>query len=162
MNVPVIWIGKDRQHWAFLQGGRTGQFYPSLRNVRYHASLGQSLNHLLEARLGVRLFNWATRSVRLTSDGELWYTQCLQALDQIAEAERIITGQYNQPKWLLRVSVGTVYGNYRLAPLLPAFMSDFLNMVTIDLTFPKVPLCYRAGCTNRKHCVLTCVLTCIL
>jgi DNA-binding transcriptional LysR family regulator len=79
----------------------------------------------LETRLGVRLFTRTTRSVRLTSDGALYHAQCQQALEQIAEAERAITGQQSEPKGLLRVSVGTVYGHHRLVPLLPAFMAAY-------------------------------------
>ena len=88
------------------------------------ASVSRSIARL-EARLGVRLFTRTTRSVRLTSDGDLYRAQCQQALDQIAEAERAITGRQSVPKGLLRVSVGTVYGHHRLVPLLPAFMSAY-------------------------------------
>ncbi|MFV0679448.1 LysR family transcriptional regulator [Ottowia sp.] len=79
----------------------------------------------LEERLGVRLFTRTTRSVRLTSDGQLYHAQCQQALEQIAEAERAVTGQQSVPKGVLRVSVGTVYGHHRLVPLLPGFMAAF-------------------------------------
>ena len=88
------------------------------------ASVSRSISRL-EARLGVRLFTRTTRSVRLTSDGALYHTQCQQALEQIAEAERAITGQQSEPKGLLRISVGTVYGHHRLVPLLPAFMAAY-------------------------------------
>lgn len=95
------------------------------------ASVSRSIARL-EARLGVRLFTRTTRSVRLTSDGELYREQCQQALDQIAEAERAITGRQDAPKGVLRISVGTVYGNHRLAPLLPGFMAAWPG-VEIDL-----------------------------
>lgn len=88
------------------------------------ASVSRSIARL-EARLGVRLFVRTTRSVRLTSDGELYRTQCQQALDQIAEAERALTGRQSVPAGLLRVSVGTVYGHHRLVPLLPGFRAAF-------------------------------------
>ncbi|MCZ8235359.1 MAG: LysR family transcriptional regulator [Inhella sp.] len=88
------------------------------------ASVSRSIARL-EARLGVRLFVRTTRSVRLTSDGELYRLQCQQALDQIAEAERALTGQQSAPQGLLRVSVGTVYGHHRLMPLLPGFSAAF-------------------------------------
>lgn len=88
------------------------------------ASVSRSIKRL-EARLGVRLFNRTTRSVRLTHDGELYREQCQQALDQIAEAERAITGQQRYPKGVLRISVGTVYAHHRLVPLLPGFMAAY-------------------------------------
>ncbi|WP_342320941.1 LysR substrate-binding domain-containing protein [Kosakonia sp. BYX6] len=88
------------------------------------ASVSRTI-HRLESRLGVRLFNRTTRNVKLTSDGELYRAQCQQALDQIANAERVLTGQQSHAKGLLRVSVGTVYGHHRLVPLLPAFMAKY-------------------------------------
>ena len=88
------------------------------------ASVSRSIARL-EARLGVRLFNRTTRSVRLTSGGELYHAQCQQALEQIAEAERALTGQQAEPKGLVRVSVGTVYGHHRVVPLLPGFMAAY-------------------------------------
>ncbi|HEX3138551.1 MAG TPA: substrate binding domain-containing protein, partial [Rhizobacter sp.] len=57
----------------------------------------------------------------LTSDGALYQAQCQQALEQIAEAERALTGQQNQPTGLLRISLPTTYARYRLMALLPAF-----------------------------------------
>ena len=88
------------------------------------ASVSRSIQRI-EARLGVKLFNRTTRSVRLTEDGELYRAQCQQALDQIAEAERALTGRQRHPKGLLRVSVGTVYAHHRLVPLLPGFMAAY-------------------------------------
>lgn len=75
----------------------------------------------LEQRLGVRLFVRTTRSIRLTGDGELYRAECQQALEQIAEAERAITGRQRTPTGLLRISVPTTYAHHRLLPLLPAF-----------------------------------------
>ena len=79
------------------------------------ASVSRSIQRL-EARLGVKLFHRTTRSVRLTHDGELYREQCQQALEQIAEAERAITGRQRHPRGVLRISVGTVYAHHRLVP----------------------------------------------
>lgn len=84
------------------------------------ASVSRAIKRL-EERLGVRLFARTTRTMRLTHEGELYWQQCRQALDQIAEAERTITGRQKVPSGLLRISVGTLYANYRLLPLLEEF-----------------------------------------
>lgn len=86
----------------------------------------------LEQRLGVRLFQRTTRSIRLTDDGELYRSQCQQALDQIAEAERAITGHQAEPSGTLRISAPTTYANFRLMPLLPAFCERFPK-VTVEV-----------------------------
>lgn len=79
----------------------------------------------LEQRLGVQLFQRTTRSIRLTDDGELYRSQCQQALEQIAEAERAITGHQAAPAGTLRISAPTTYANFRLMPLLPAFCERY-------------------------------------
>lgn len=75
----------------------------------------------LEARLGVRLFVRNTRRINLTDEGRLYHAQCRQALAQIEEAERALTGRQSAPRGLLRISVPTTYGHYRVLPLLADF-----------------------------------------
>jgi DNA-binding transcriptional LysR family regulator len=96
------------------------------------ASVSRSIKRL-EERLGVRLFSRTTRTVRLTSDGELYWAQCQQALEQIAEAERAITGNQRVPSGLLRISAGTLYANYRLLPQLQYFTEAY-PQIEIELS----------------------------
>lgn len=79
----------------------------------------------LEARLRVRLFVRTTRRINLTADGQLYYEQCRQALAQIEEAERVLTGRQSKPRGLLRVSLPTTYGHYRVLPLVPRFRAKY-------------------------------------
>jgi DNA-binding transcriptional LysR family regulator len=75
----------------------------------------------LETRLGVQLLMRTTRQVRLTDAGQRYYDQCRQALGQLVEAEREVTGQQQAPSGPVRISLPTSYGHYRVLPLLPAF-----------------------------------------
>ncbi len=88
------------------------------------ASVSRSVSRL-ESRLGVRLFARTTRNIRLTTEGEIYRQQCQQALEQIAEVERLITGTQKVPGGRLRVSVGTPYAHHRLLPLLPEFQTQY-------------------------------------
>ncbi|MFN6996667.1 MAG: LysR family transcriptional regulator, partial [Aquincola tertiaricarbonis] len=92
----------------------------------------------LEQRLGVRLFVRTTRSIRLTEDGALYRAECQQALEQIAEAERAITGRQTTPTGLLRISVPTTYAHHRLLPLLPAFAQAYPG-VALELNIGSLP-----------------------
>jgi DNA-binding transcriptional LysR family regulator len=74
----------------------------------------------LEARLGVRLFVRTTRSLALSDAGREYYEQCRAALNQLVEAERLVTGRQSAPSGVLRISMPTPYGHYRVLPLLPA------------------------------------------
>jgi DNA-binding transcriptional LysR family regulator len=86
----------------------------------------------LEARLGVRLFARTTRQVRLTEAGQGYYEQCRQALGQLVEAEREVSGHQAQAVGRVRVSLPTSYGHYRVLPLVPEFARRFPG-VDLDL-----------------------------
>ncbi|UVJ42094.1 LysR family transcriptional regulator [Pseudomonas sp. LS1212] len=86
----------------------------------------------LEERLGARLFVRTTRSIRLTEGGRGYYEQCRQALSQLVEAEREVSGQQLEPTGLLRISLPTTYGHHRILPLLPAFRARYPR-VKVDI-----------------------------
>ncbi|MGH8779741.1 LysR family transcriptional regulator [Paraburkholderia sp.] len=79
----------------------------------------------LEQRLGVRLFVRTTRQIRLTDEGRRYFEQCRQVLDQLADAEREATGQQATPTGVLRISMPTPYGHYRVLPLLAEFRTRY-------------------------------------
>jgi DNA-binding transcriptional LysR family regulator len=86
----------------------------------------------LEERLGVRLFVRTTRQIRLTDGGRRYHEQCRQALQQLMEAEREVTGEQAAPAGRLRISVPTPYGHHRLLPLLPQFRQLYPD-VTVEV-----------------------------
>ncbi|GGY54268.1 LysR family transcriptional regulator [Pseudoduganella albidiflava] len=79
----------------------------------------------LEDRLGVRLFVRTTRRIRLTDSGRAYFEQCRQALAQLVDAEREITGDQAAPSGQLRISAPTPYAHHRLLPVLPAFRARY-------------------------------------
>jgi DNA-binding transcriptional LysR family regulator len=87
----------------------------------------------LESRLGVRLFVRSTRQIKLTDDGRLYHQQCQQALQQIAEASRVVAGQQAEPTGALRISVPSTYAHHRLFPVLPKFVAAYPK-VQIDIS----------------------------
>jgi DNA-binding transcriptional LysR family regulator len=100
------------QHQGFTAAAKAAGLTP--------AAVSRSVARL-EARLGVRLLMRTTRLVRLTETGQRYYDECRQALGQLVEAEREVTGQQQRPSGLVRMSLPTSYGHYRVLPLLPAF-----------------------------------------
>ena len=88
------------------------------------AAVSRSISRL-EKRLGVRLFVRSTRSSRLTEAGRAYFEQCRSALNQLADAERLVTGAQVQPSGTIRISAPTTYGHHRLLPLLPAFREQY-------------------------------------
>jgi len=79
----------------------------------------------LEDRLGVRLFVRTTRRIHLTEGGRTYFEHCRQALSLMRDAESQVTGEQQAPSGLLRISVASPYGHYRVLPLLPRFRSRY-------------------------------------
>lgn len=84
------------------------------------AAVSRSISRL-EARLGARLFVRTTRKINLTEAGRSYFAQCRQALDQLIEAERNVTGQQMMPSGVIRMSLPTPYGQFRIMPLVAEF-----------------------------------------
>ena len=106
----------------------------------------------LESRLGVQLFVRSTRSVRLSERGRAYYEQCRQALGQIEEAERELKGLQAEASGLVRISLPTTYGHYRVLPALASFMAQFpkvrleiqMTNQSADLVADGIDLAIRA------------------
>jgi DNA-binding transcriptional LysR family regulator len=95
------------------------------------AAVSRSISRL-EARLAVQLFVRTTRRVRLSDAGLKYYEQCRQALGQLVEAEREITGKQSLATGTVRISLPTSYGHYRVLPLLPLFREKY-PLVALDI-----------------------------
>jgi DNA-binding transcriptional LysR family regulator len=95
------------------------------------AAVSRSVQRL-EERLGVRLFVRTTRQIRLTDEGRAYFEESRQALAQLVDAERQISGQHATPAGRLRVSLPTPYAHYRVLPVLPEFRERYPE-VDIDV-----------------------------
>lgn len=77
----------------------------------------------LEERLGVRLLQRTTRTVRPTLDGEAYYRRCLAILDDVEDAEGAFRGA--MPRGLLRAEVQGTLARHFLMPGLPDFFARY-------------------------------------
>lgn len=75
----------------------------------------------LEERIGVRLLDRSTRSLRLTSEGERLYELAAPHLLGIEEAATLASGAVGQVRGTLRASVNPIFARNVLAPCLPEF-----------------------------------------
>jgi DNA-binding transcriptional LysR family regulator len=85
-----------------------------------------------EAELGSTLLSRTTRSMELTEAGRLYYEQCRKALAILEEAERSLSQAQGEPRGLVRISVPTTYGHYRVLPLVREFLARHPK-VTLDI-----------------------------
>jgi DNA-binding transcriptional LysR family regulator len=93
----------------------------------------------LEARLGIRLVNRTTRSMSLTSEGELYFFHAARILTQIDEVEQLISNSRATPKGLIRVNASLGFGRRYIGPALAAFFALYPE-VEIQLEISDHPL----------------------
>lgn len=90
----------------------------------------------LEAHLNTRLLNRSSRKMSLTSSGEALYERAKSILDDVAEAEAIVSSAAMQPHGLLRINAPLSFGLQHLAPLWPRFLQQYpdveLDVALID------------------------------
>ncbi len=106
-----------------------------------------------EAELGVELLTRTTRSMELTSAGARYFERCRRALELLEEAEAQLSLSRQEPRGVVRVSVPTTYGHYRVLPLVSEFRQrhprvelevDISNQ-NIDLIQDRFDLAIRMG-----------------
>lgn len=109
---------------AFVKTAESLSFVRAARAMGVSASaVGKSVGRL-EASLKVRLFRRSTRKVSLTAEGELFYERCRCILEDLQDAEAMLSHAVQAPRGRLRISLPTI--GYRfLMPLMPAFRKTY-------------------------------------
>jgi DNA-binding transcriptional LysR family regulator len=79
----------------------------------------------LEAHLQTRLLNRSSRKMSLTSSGEALFERAKSILDDVAEAEAIVSSATMQPQGVLRINAPLSFGVLHLAPLWARFMREY-------------------------------------
>lgn len=109
----------------FVLAGEQGSFTAAANKAGITPAAVSRAISRLEDRLGVRLFVRTTRQIRLTDSGKAYFDQCREALAQLVEAEREVTGRQNTPSGKLRISVPTPYAHSRFLERVAAFRLQF-------------------------------------
>ncbi len=118
---------------AFVRSAERLSFVEAGRDLRLSASAVGKAVARLEAELGVRLFHRTTRRVSLTEEGALLQARCRAILDDLREAEALVTQSRRAPRGILRISLPIV--GYRfLLPVLPEFRALYPE-IELELDF---------------------------
>ncbi len=87
----------------------------------------------LETRLDTRLLHRTTRKLSLTPEGEVFHERSKRLLEEVEEAEALLTERSGEAIGELRVNVPVTFGLLHLAPLWPGFLAQHPR-VTLDVT----------------------------
>ncbi|KGJ90950.1 LysR family transcriptional regulator [Colwellia psychrerythraea] len=116
----------------FVEVINAGSFTKAADSTGHSTSYISKEVNKLEDRLGVRLINRTTRSISLTPEGELYFQQCQQIIDDAHQAESSVNQRQLEPKGVLRVSCPISFGMPHLKPILAKFLALYPK-VNLDL-----------------------------
>jgi DNA-binding transcriptional LysR family regulator len=117
----------------FVKAADLGSFVAAGRALEMTASaVGKSVARL-EQELGVRLLQRTTRRVQLTDEGRLFHERCKQILQDLQDAQAMVSSAKAAPSGRLRISAPIV-GHHFLIPLLPGFLERYPE-IEVDVVF---------------------------
>jgi DNA-binding transcriptional LysR family regulator len=120
--------------WGFVQVAQAGTFSAAAERVGLSASaLGKSVSRL-EQSMGLRLFTRTTRSLHLTSEGQLLFDRMNRSFGDIEETLNLLRHAGDAPMGVVRLSAVTSYGRYSIIPILPEFMARY-PLIDVRLSF---------------------------
>jgi DNA-binding transcriptional LysR family regulator len=136
---------------AFVRIAERRSFTQASEDLRIPRATVTNLIKRVEQRIGTRLLERTTRTVRLTQDGEAYYRRCVRLLADVEEAEGLFRN--TAPKGLLRVNLQGTLARHFVVPALPDFLARHPELTLhigeddrlIDLVREGVDCVLRAG-----------------
>lgn len=126
---------------AFAGVLEAGTFRGAARALRVPRSTVSRKIAELEDRLGVRLLERTTRSVRLTEAGAAYHRQVAPALEALRQAERALSARQLEPTGRLRITAPDGFGESDFAELVAEYLRRFPAVtVEVELTNRRVDL----------------------
>jgi DNA-binding transcriptional LysR family regulator len=86
----------------------------------------------LEAHLNAKLLVRSTRRLVLTDVGETYLQACKRILDEVADAERGASGEYNAPHGELALTAPVLFGRLHVLPIAAEFLK---HQPRVDMRF---------------------------
>jgi DNA-binding transcriptional LysR family regulator len=125
----------------FVQVVQSKSFVNAAEKLNHSTSYISKEVSKLETRLGVRLLHRTTRTLSLTSEGEVYYQQCQQIIEDALNVENSISGRQQIPQGRLKLSCPVGIGVSRIRPILAEFLAKYPKItLDIDLNDHKVDL----------------------
>jgi len=117
---------------VFVQVVQSKSFVKAAEKLNHSTSYISKEVSKLETRLGVRLLHRTTRTLSLTAEGEVYYQQCQQIIEDALQVEGSISGRQQIPQGRLKLSCPIGLGVSRIRPILAEFMAKYPK-VTLDI-----------------------------
>lgn len=137
----------------FVHVVEAGSFTGAAKNLGLPKSTVSRKITQLEERLGIRLIQRTTRSLRLTDTGNAYYNHCARILSEIEEANIAVTQMQSTPTGTLRITAPVLFGSTVLSSLVADYMEQHpqvsIDMVLsdqkLDLVQEGIDIAFRIG-----------------
>lgn len=117
----------------FVLAAELRSFSAAGRQLKISPSAVSKLVSRLEGRLGTPLLVRSTRTLELTSEGEIYLRRARRILSEIEDMEELVSGGREEARGLLRVNASVAFGERCLMPLVAGFLEAHPR-VRLDLT----------------------------
>lgn len=106
-----------------LRVADTGSFSAASRDLGVPLATVSRKVSELEAHLGARLLVRTTRKVALTDTGEAYLVSARRILEDIEEAERTASGEFQAPRGELTLTAPVFFGRLHILPVVADFLA---------------------------------------
>ncbi|MEO5707868.1 MAG: LysR family transcriptional regulator, partial [Alteraurantiacibacter sp.] len=136
-------LGNVMSMMSFAAVVSTGGFSNAAKMLGYSKAAVSRQIAKLEQNIGVRLLDRTTRSVTLTPAGREMYARCARIVEEVNEANQVITGMVSKPRGELKVNAPVVSSLFDLTAIIPRFLQTypdvrlFLNLADSKLELLK-------------------------
>ena len=125
------------------------------------STVSKSLNRLEQA-LGIRLLERNSRNIRITSDGEVFYRHALLILEQVSEADAVMSGLTSTPSGKLVVALPMAFARECVAPRLGEFRQAYpridleiiISSLPVDIIRDQIDVAVVVGSLNDSELIV--------
>jgi DNA-binding transcriptional LysR family regulator len=134
-------LGNVMAMMSFAAVVSTGGFSSAAKLLGYSKAAVSRQIAKLEHTIGVRLLDRTTRSVTLTPAGREMYARCARIVEEVNEANQVITGMVSKPRGELKVNAPVVASLFDLTSIIPRFLQSYPEVrLFLNLSDSKVDL----------------------
>lgn len=119
---------------AFIQAADRGSFAAAARALNISSAAVSKNIAGLEQSLGARLMNRSTRSLQLTTEGQIFIERARNAIDALDEAIGAVTAQRSEATGSVRISTSNAFGLQYLLPLVSELQQRHPGL-TLEIDF---------------------------
>jgi DNA-binding transcriptional LysR family regulator len=110
---------------VFINVVETGSFSAASERMGLSRAAASKYVSQLEAHLGGRLLNRTTRHVSTTESGRIYFQRCKEILNNLEEADGLVSGLTAQPRGTLRATAPTKLASRYVLPVIRDFRQSY-------------------------------------